>query len=69
MKVLVFPSDNFDLTVISEMTDEQKLDLAYSSYSDGVVWYDNERDFQEAFNNGYISDQTFIFFVESADSL
>lgn len=69
MKVLVFPSDNFDLKTINEMTDEQKCDLAGSSYNDGVAWYDNERKFQEAFNNGYVSDQTFIFFVESADSL
>ena len=63
MKVLVFPASDFDLKDLEQMSDSQLYHLC-ESHRWGCESYCNEKEFQDAFNNGYVSDESFIFFID-----
>lgn len=48
---------------VEEMTDDELYEFAVANKKDVMV-YDDPRSFAEAFNNGYISDEGHVFFVD-----
>lgn len=64
MRIITLPSHLYKET-IDRKTDEQLWDIYLAiSKTTNCPMYANEKDFQEAFNNGYISDEWFIYFIK-----
>lgn len=63
MKVLVFPADDFSKEELDKMSDDELWSLSNRhKYECGQ--YCNEKEFQNAFNNGNVSDECFIYFID-----
>ena len=62
MKVITFPSDDFNVEELNRLNDTELYRICETHRYECFL-YDSVKDFQEAFNNGYISDEWFIFFI------
>lgn len=63
MKVLVFKSNEFELNELEAKTDQELMALCQTNPDFTEVYLD-EKSFQKAFNDYFISDEDYIFFVE-----
>lgn len=63
MKVLTFPSEDFSRDDLDKMSDNELWDLS-NRYKYECEQYWSEKAFQNAFNNGNVSDETFIYFID-----
>ena len=62
MKVLTFPSEDFDKEELDKMSDTELYRLCNRHIY--CELYNNEHEFQEAFNNGDVSDEWYIYFID-----
>lgn len=67
MKAIYF-TPQCDIAIVDflvDMSDEELYDFATNvANKDDVKIYDDPRLFAEAFNNGYISDEGYVFFID-----
>lgn len=63
MKVLAFPSEDFSREELNKMSDDElwTLNNQHRSYCQQFC---NEKHFQNAFNNGDVSDEWYIYFID-----
>lgn len=63
MKVLLFPSDSFEKERLDKMSDTELYNIS-NRHKYECEQYCNEKEFQDAFNNGCVSDENFIYFID-----
>lgn len=64
MKILTFPSEDYDREELDKLSQDELLHLWYIDDNNVCHCYANVESFQKAFNDGEISDEWFIYFID-----
>ena len=60
--IYISPNCNIDIKRFAAYSDKEKVHTALHDYN--IRLYRSLLDFQDAFNNGYISDEGYVFFID-----